>query len=71
MKRLWTALAAYAVIAALAWTTLTEPRFRLAVLALMTYFAVRSFTQWRRQQLETLRESKDLATTELATDERE
>jgi len=41
-KRLLLALAAYAVIGALAWKTLDEPRLRAATLLVLGLFAVKS-----------------------------
>ncbi len=50
MKRLWLALGVYAVLAALAWNTLSEQKFRYATVAILAMFAVRSWTWHRRQQ---------------------
>jgi hypothetical protein len=42
VNRLSIALAAYAVIAVLAWTTLDDTRIRLVTLAILAMFAVRT-----------------------------
>jgi membrane protein implicated in regulation of membrane protease activity len=49
MKRLWVALGAYAVLAILVATTITEQRFKLAALAILAMFAVRSWS-WSKKQ---------------------
>ncbi len=48
MKRLWLALGAYTVLAILVATTITEQRFKLAALAILAMFAVRSWS-WSRK----------------------
>ena len=52
MKRLWTAFALYAVLAVLAWTTISDEKFRLATLAVLAMFAVRTWTWSRKQEHE-------------------
>ena len=52
MKRLGTALALYAVLALLAWTTISDEKFRLATLAVLAMFAVRTWTWSRKQERE-------------------
>ncbi|MGA2744795.1 MAG: hypothetical protein ABSE44_08900 [Candidatus Sulfotelmatobacter sp.] len=42
MNRLSIALVAYVVLGALAWTTLTDPKFRVGTLAILALFAVKS-----------------------------
>ena len=42
MNRLSIALVAYVVLGALAWTTLTDPRFRAGTLAFLGLLAVKS-----------------------------
>ncbi len=49
MKRLWLALGVYAVLAALAWTTIDDRKFRLATLAILAMFAVRTWS-WSCKQ---------------------
>jgi membrane protein implicated in regulation of membrane protease activity len=48
MNRLWLALGAYAVLAVLAWTTLGDQRIRLATLAILAMFALRTVS-WSRK----------------------
>ena len=49
MKRLWIALSAYAVLAILAAATLTDQKFKLATLAVLAMFAIRTVS-WSRKQ---------------------
>jgi hypothetical protein len=58
MKRLWTALGLFAVLAVLAWTTISDQRFRLAAVAVLAMFAVRTWT-WSRKQEREQRERRD------------
>jgi hypothetical protein len=48
-KKLLAAFAIYAVLGALAWTTLSEPKFRYATLAILALFALRTWS-WSRKQ---------------------
>jgi len=43
MNRLYLALAAFVVLGALAWTTLSDPRMRFATLAVLAMFAVKTW----------------------------
>ena len=52
MKRLWTALGLFAVLAVLAWTTISDQKFKLATLAVLAMFAVRTWTWSRKQERE-------------------
>jgi hypothetical protein len=52
MKRLWVALVVYGVLAALAWTTLSDQKFRLAAVAILAMFAVRTWSWGRKQERE-------------------
>ncbi|MFZ0312022.1 MAG: hypothetical protein WAL85_04870 [Candidatus Korobacteraceae bacterium] len=52
MKRLLVAFAVYAVLAALAWTTLSDPKFKFATLAILAMFAVRTWTWSKKQERE-------------------
>jgi hypothetical protein len=58
MKRLWVALGVYAVLAVLAWTTIGDQKFRLATLAILAMFAVRTWS-WSRKQDHEQRERHD------------
>jgi len=58
MNRLLVAIGAYAVLAALAWTTLSDPKFRFATLAILAMFAVRTWS-WSRKLDHERREHHD------------
>ena len=51
MNRLWIALALYALLGLLAWQTLSDQRVRLATLAVLAMFAVRTVVHHRQKQL--------------------
>ena len=67
MKRLWVALGAFAVLAVLAWTTIDDQKFRLATLAILAMFAIRT---WSWQQASEEREQTN-ASRELSRVERQ
>ena len=48
-KKLWVAFGLLAALAALAWTTLSEPKFKYATVAILAFFAVRTWT-WKKRQ---------------------
>jgi membrane protein implicated in regulation of membrane protease activity len=52
MKRLWVALGAFAVLMVLTWITIDDQKFRLAALAILAMFAVRTWSHNRKQQHE-------------------
>ena len=52
MKRLWMALAVFAVLAVLAWTTISDQKFKLATVAVLAMFALRTWTWGRKQERE-------------------
>jgi len=52
MNKLVVAMGVYAVLAALAWTTLSDPKFKLATLAILAMFAVRTWTWSKKQEQE-------------------
>jgi hypothetical protein len=58
MKRLWTALALFVVLALLAWNTIDDQKFRLATVAVLAMFAVRTWT-WSRKQERAQRDRHD------------
>ena len=60
MKRLWVALGAYAVLAILVAATITEQRFKLAALAILAMFAVRSWSWSKKQERDRRDEDKGL-----------
>ena len=58
MKRLWMALAVFAVLAVLAWTTISDQKFKLATVAVLAMFALRTWT-WSRKQEREERDRRD------------
>ena len=58
MNRLWVALGAYAVLAILAATTISDQKFKLATLAVLAMFAIRTLS-WSRKLDREARERKD------------
>ena len=58
MNRLWVALGAYAVLAILAATTIADQKFKLATLAILAMFAVRTWS-WSRKQDREERDRQD------------
>ena len=55
MNKFYMALLAYAVLAALAWTTLSDPKFKLGTLAILGMFALRTWS-WNKKLEEEHRE---------------
>jgi hypothetical protein len=58
MNKLFVALCAYAVLAALAWTTLSDPKFKFATLAILAMFALRTWS-WNKKLEQDRREHHD------------
>ena len=58
MNRLWVALGAYVVLAILAATTISDQKFKLATLAVLAMFAIRTLS-WSRKLDREERERKD------------
>jgi hypothetical protein len=58
MNKFLVAMGAYAVLAALAWTTLGEPKFRFATLAILAMFAIRTWS-WSKKLEHQQREHHD------------
>jgi len=58
MKRSWTALGLFAVLAVLASATIGDQRFKLATVAVLAMFALRTWT-WSRKQEREERERRD------------
>ena len=52
MKRLWIAFAVYVFLAALAWSTLSDPKFKYATVAVLAMFALRTWSWSRKQERE-------------------
>ena len=50
--KLWMALGAYAVLAVVAWMTLSDMRFRLATLAVLAGIAAKTWLHWQRERRE-------------------
>jgi len=57
-KKLWVALAIYAGLAVLAWTTLSDPKFKFATLAILAMFALRTWS-WSKKLEQERREHHD------------
>ena len=55
MKKLWVALGAFAVLMVLTLVTIDDQKFRLAALAVLAMFAIRTWTHSRKQQREQVR----------------
>ena len=58
MNRLWVALGAYAVLAILAAVTIADQKFKLATLAVLAMFAIRTLS-WSRKQDREERDRQD------------
>ena len=58
MKKFYLAIAAYVVLAAVAWTTLSDPKFRFATLAILAMFALRTWS-WHSKMEDEKREHHD------------
>ena len=52
MNKFLIAMCAYLLLAALAWTTLSDPKFRLGTLAILGMFALRTWSWSRRVESE-------------------
>jgi hypothetical protein len=58
MNKFLVALGAYALLATLAWTTLSEPKFKFATLAVLALFALRTWS-WHKKVEQESREHHD------------
>ena len=58
MNRLYAGLAAFVALGVLAWTTISDPRIRLATLAILVMFAVKTWV--RRKDLMHPDKSRDV-----------
>jgi hypothetical protein len=58
MNKFYVALGVYAVLAALAWTTLSDPKFKFATLAILAMFALRTWS-WNTKMEDERREHRD------------
>ena len=52
MNKFLVAMGAYALLAVLAWSTLSDPKFRLGCLAILAMFALRTWSWNKKQELE-------------------
>ena len=52
MNRFWIAMAAFAALALLAWTTLADEKLRLITLAILAMFAIRTAAHEFRKRAE-------------------
>ena len=52
MKRLWTALGLFVALGVLAWTTISDQKFKLATVAVLAMFAIRTWSWSRKQERE-------------------
>jgi membrane protein implicated in regulation of membrane protease activity len=52
MNKFLVAMGAYAVLAALAWTTLSDTKFKFATLAILVLFAIRTWSWSKRLENE-------------------
>jgi hypothetical protein len=50
MKKLWVAMGAFAVLMVLTLVTIDDQKFRLAALAVLAMFAIRTWTHSRKQR---------------------
>jgi hypothetical protein len=55
-KKLVIAFAVYVALAALAWTTLSDPKYKYATVAVLAMFALRTWSWSRKQEREKDRE---------------
>ena len=58
-KKLVVAIAIYAVLAVLAWTTLSDPKFKYATVAVLAMFALRTWSWSKKQEREDRDEGRD------------
>ena len=52
MNKFLVAMGAYALLAVLAWTTLSDPKFRLGTLAILGMFALRTWSWCKKVESE-------------------
>ena len=66
MNKFYVALLAYAVLGALAWTTLGDPKFKLGTLAILGMFALRTWSWNKKLEREQREQVEEEATAESA-----
>ena len=59
MNKFYVALGVYVVLAALAWTTLSDPKFKFATLAILVMFALRTWSWNTKLENEKREESSE------------
>ena len=59
MNKFLVAIGAYALLAALAWTTLSDPKFKFATLAILALFALRTWSWNKKMEDERREESSE------------
>jgi membrane protein implicated in regulation of membrane protease activity len=66
MNKFLVAMGAFALLAALAWTTLSDPKFRLGTLAILGMFALRTWSWHKKSEHESREQTEEQATAESA-----
>jgi hypothetical protein len=59
MNKFWPAMAILAALAVIAWTTLSEEKFRYVTLIILAFFAVRIWTTQKRRELEAEKQDQE------------
>ena len=59
MKRFSVAMGAFALLMILTWTTIDDQKFRLAAMAILAMFAVRTWSHHRKLQNEAERQGRE------------
>jgi hypothetical protein len=59
MKRFSVAMGAFALLMILTWTTIDDQKFRLAAMAILAMFAVRTWSHHRKLQHEAERQRRE------------
>jgi hypothetical protein len=59
MKRFSVAMGAFALLVILTWTTIDDQKFRLAAMAILAMFAIRTWSHHRKLQNEAERQGRE------------
>jgi hypothetical protein len=59
MNKFWPAIAMLVVLAVVAWTTVSDEKFRAVTLIILAFFAVRIWTTHKRRELEAEKEDQE------------
>ena len=59
MKRFSVAMGAFALLVILTWTTIDDQKFRLAAMAILAMFAIRTWSHHRKLQHEAERQGRE------------